>query len=97
MASKQDLRPKVLRLLTEHYRLTQNGERYAIVKKTLADRLEPSISGVCSDLFRLLATTPFADHFAKAEARNHLYRVIGQHSANVIHIERRYHADKQGA
>lgn len=96
LAIKEDLRGKLMALLTEHYRLTQNSERFAVVRKTLADKLEPSISGVCNDLFRLMATTPFADHFARADVRNHLQRVIGQHSANVIHIERRYHADKQG-
>lgn len=97
MAAKDDVRPKMLAMFTSHYTLVQNLERFAVVKKTPADKLDPSssITGVCSDLYRLLAATPFADHFARSSVRMILYRIVGQHTANVMHIERRYFADKK--
>lgn len=96
MTAKISLRQELIALFTQCHRSTQMTERNAIVKKTLADPLEPMVLVACAQLDRLLATTMFATHFARDDVRKIIHRIIAQHTADVMHIERRYHADKQG-
>lgn len=44
-----------------------------------------------------LAATPFAAHFAQDHVQTVLKNMIGQHTADVMHHEHLYHADRQGA
>jgi hypothetical protein len=97
MAVKDDLRPKLMALFTAHYRMTQSNARLTLAHNKSADeQIEPYILGVVQDLNRLMATTPYAEHFAREPVREKLFRITGQHTVNVIHIERKTRADKQG-
>lgn len=89
-----DLRPKLVRFFTEHHDGVQKHERKKA--RSLADGLDPS-SHVdrCSWYDDVFSTSPFAAHFAKNEVQEVVNRIIGQHTADVMHIERRYHADKK--
>lgn len=93
--AKEDLRPKLLRFFTTHHQRVQDHER----KKPRGHPHEvdpvPHINMSKDSFEALMAATPFAQAFARPEARQLLHRIIGQHSANVMHIERRYHADRQ--
>ena len=96
MAFKQELRPKLIARFAEHYRMLQLIERVAVVKKKPGDPLEPEVTSICNDFFRLMETTDFGPRFALPARQQVIYRIIGQHSADVMHIERQTFADKQG-
>lgn len=96
MAAKQELRPKMMARFAEHYRTLQLVERLHVVKKKPGDPLETDIRSICHDFERLIATTMFAAQWQRPEARKTLHRIIGQHSADVMHIERQTFADKTG-
>lgn len=98
MAFKQELRPKLLVRFAEHYRMLQLVERTSVVKKKPGDPLEPEVVSITNDFVRLMqhAPTMIAQHFARPDIRRFIYQIIGQHSADVMHIERLYLADKTG-
>ena len=96
MAAKQELRPLLMARFAEHYRMLQMIERLAVVKKKPSDSLQTDITSICNDFERLIATTMFAAQWSQPKARKSLQRIIGQHSADVMHIERQTFADKQG-
>lgn len=49
---------------------------------------------VTAKLDAALAATPFAAHFAKPEVKQVLHQIVGQHIANAIDIERKWHKDR---
>lgn len=93
--AKEDLRPKLIRFFTEHHDRVQKHEREkprgAVNDLYPMSHVDTSKNGL-SAIFR---QTPFAEAFANPEAKELIHRIIGQHTANVMHIERRYHADRQ--
>lgn len=102
--AKRDLRPILFDILNGHHQGVQAREREALPSiKKLADarehcdkplELHEDVPSTMEELSAALKATPFADHFAKPEVQEVLQSIIGQHSANVVHIERRYHADR---
>jgi hypothetical protein len=96
LSLKQYLRERLQQMFTAHYHMLQQIERLAIIKLSPDEKIVPDVEQVYGDFQRLMAITPLASHFARDEVGKTIRRIIGQHSVDVIHIERRYHADKQG-
>lgn len=102
-AAKRDMRPKLFAIFMDHHDGVQKAERDNVPKslKAAAEHvekpLEPQINDTAKQVFDLLATTPFAAHFAKLEVRTVIETIIGQHTADVMHIERRYHHHRAAA
>lgn len=103
--AKRDLRPILFDIFMGHHDGIQKEERGAKIK-SLADAddlvaktidLHPSVPSALAEVNSALGATPFAAHFAKPEVQAVLTNIIGQHSADVIHIERRYHQDRLAA
>jgi hypothetical protein len=97
--AKRTLRTTLCDALEPLYAGVQNAEKQQLTTKGLArinealdvrSHLDAPLSAV-ADCF---AGTPFQAHFAKPEVREVLKRIIGQHCANMMHIERSYSADK---
>jgi len=107
--AKRDLRPKLFDVLNSHHEGVQKVERSTLASKanmTMAEAAvhavtnldpEPHKPGVMDDVNKVLAQTPWADHFAKPEVQEHLWKIIGQHTVDVMHIERRWHHDRLSA
>lgn len=99
--AKEELRAKMLRFFTQEHAAVQIGERDACKKDVKRHRavLDPSahLDGCRDGICALFNGTPFAQHFAKPEVEAVVHRIVGQHFANVMHIERRYAAQKTGA
>jgi hypothetical protein len=49
---------------------------------------------VMDEVSAALAATPFAAHFAKPEVIGIIKQIVGQHTANAMHIERSWHRDR---
>lgn len=102
--AKRDLRPVLFDIFNGHCDGVQRMEQSSLasIKKHAEahahahSQLEqhPHVASALEEVCSALAATPFASHFAKPEVKAILERIIGQHSANVQHIERRYHADR---
>lgn len=98
--AKRDLQPVLFVIFNAHHSRVQAAERGAVPKslKVAADNvaapLEPATDYVMEKMFAALAATPFAAHFAKPEVQAVLTQIVGQHTADVMHIERRYHHDR---
>lgn len=103
--AKRDLRPKLFDIFNAHHDAVQSSERAAVpgtakaANALVAHPINPAphVDPTAAQVFALLATTPYADHFAKLEVRAVIETIIGQHTADVIHIERRYHQDRAAA
>ncbi len=50
--------------------------------------------GTADEVLKLLATTPFAAHFAQEHVQAVVKTIIGQHTADSINIERGWHHDR---
>lgn len=102
-AAKRKLRADLFDVLNDHHGRVQRHERGVCAKmKKPADAaahvLSPvdvtphlSIMDVVNAAF---AKTPFAEHLAKPEVQDATRAIIAQHTANVMHIERRWHHDR---
>jgi hypothetical protein len=90
---KMALRPQLEAFLAAHYQAVQADERRKV--RSLAARLEPSahVQASVPDLDGIFARSYFAAHFGQPHVRAHIHRILGQHTVDVMHIERRYHAD----
>lgn len=100
--AKEDLRSKLLRFFTDHHDRVQKHEREQ--DRGPAHDLDPKqhVDASAKGLDALFAASPFAAAFnspvlvvGDMTAKQLIHRIVGQHSANVMHIERRYHADRQ--
>lgn len=106
-AAKRDLRPILFKILESHFGDVQAFERKhcdkhvkgAAAAQEHADKpldVTPHL-GVMDEVFAAFDATPFKDHFAKPEVREVLTRMVGQHTANTMNIERKTHHDRQKA
>jgi hypothetical protein len=103
-AAKRDLRPVLFDIFNGHHEGVQARERSALpsIKKhheatahcARPLELHEDVPAALQEVNAVLKTSPFAAHFAKPEVQEVLQNIIGQHSANVVHIERRWHADR---
>lgn len=104
---KRDLRPILFDIFMGHHDGVQKGERRDLVKlKKLDDahehcnkqlELHDDCHSALEEVNAALATTPFGAHFAKPEVQAVLQQIVGQHTADVQHIERRWHVDRLAA
>lgn len=104
--AKRDLRPTLFNILYDHHDGVQRHERSGNAKvKTLKDAEAHACTvrnpidctphlGAVDDVISALAATPFAAHFAKPEVAEVIKQIVGQHTADVMHIERRWHHDR---
>jgi len=95
--AKRELAPKLFAILHAHHAGVQTEHR-AKLKQAKASKVGEAIDvtphlATADDVLKLLAQTPFAAHFAKPEVAEVIKQTIGQHTADVIDIERRWHAD----
>ena len=96
-AAKRDLQPKLWSLLNTHHEAVQATHRTAL-KKIKNSQINQPIDvtphlGTAADVLKLLSITPFADHFAQQTVQDVVTQIVGQHTADSIDIERRWHAD----
>lgn len=93
--AKEDLRPKLLRHFTDHHGAVQTDERKKARKVGATCDPSAHLEDIHSCVDELFAGTPFAEHAKNADFIETVRRIVGQHSANVMDIERRYHADRK--
>lgn len=102
-AAKRSLRNDLFEIFNAHHDGVQRIEREECAKcKKPADAAARAIAPLdhtphmsIMDLANTaFAKTPFADHFAKPEVQELVKQIVGQHTVNVMHIERRWHHDK---
>lgn len=102
--AKRDLRPKLFSILNIHHGSVQAKEKRQLadeVKHVLVSRehvkapldVEQHMQ-VIDRVFAALAETPWKDHFAKPDVAQIIRNIVGQHTADVMHIERRWHHDR---
>ena len=98
---KRELRPRLFDIFDTHHEGVQAGERAKApksVKEATANldkplELHPDVPATLAEVNAVLKATPFAAHFAQEHVQQVLTQIIGQHTADVMHIERRYHLD----
>lgn len=105
-AAKRDLRQVLFNIFHAHHDKVQKDERghlhNAVKTAKQAQNRAHGIhdpdhycnGGTMIAIDQALAATPFAAHFAKQEVRDVIYRIVGQHTVNAMHIERRWHHDR---
>lgn len=101
--AKRALRAKLFDIFNDHHDGVQKREKFecgkckkpheAAARAIAAIDVTPHMS-ITDKVFATFAATPFYAHFEKPEVRDTVKAIIAQHTANVIHIERRWHHDK---
>jgi len=99
--AKRDLRPKLFAILNEHHGSVQEGERKTLPRHLVAAREHvamkielPNVFDAENKVLAVLATTPWKVHFAKPDVQQVICNIVRQHTADVMHIERRWHQDR---
>ena len=95
--AKRGLSPKLFAILLPHHDGVQRQHRGAL-KKVKASQVGEQIDvtphmDAADQALAALAATPFAAHFAEPHVQEVVRQIIGSHTASVIDIERRWHAD----
>jgi hypothetical protein len=106
-AAKRDLGPILFRILDGHYgdvqthergHLTENIKDEAAAAEHADAKIDPTPHlSVMDQIFAAFDASPFKEHFAKPEVREVLTQIAGQHTANVMNIERKTHLDRHVA
>lgn len=102
-AAKRKLRVSLFEIFNSHHSSVQGHERGecakckkpqdAAARALAAIDVTPHMS-IMNQVAAAFASTPFAGHFAKPKVLEVVQKIVGQHTANVMHIERRWHHDK---
>lgn len=91
-AQKEAIRPQLESVLSRHHAAVMQAERGEIQRnrKRVFDRLDPLTDAAMAlvDVLNVLDGTMFGQHFRKQENANIVGRIIGQHFADSMHIER---------
>lgn len=82
-AEKVRLRPKLLALFTDEYRRIQEIER-----ERSTDFLKRYLLIAFANFSAALKDSIFSEHFSKSTVVTAVWRIIGQHIADIMHIER---------
>lgn len=102
-AAKRKLRNDLFDIFNSHHQTVQDVERAENAKcKKPADAAARVIAphdpaphmGIMDQVNAAFAATPFSDHLAKPEVQQVVQTIVGQHTVDVMHIERRWHHDK---
>lgn len=107
---KMQIKVKLYDTLLKHYEAVQKAEQEHLtaniktveqIGEHLMKPLEPldAVTPMMDDIHAIFAETPFKTHFAQDHVKVILQNIVAQHTADVMHLERRYHADRlnQGA
>jgi hypothetical protein len=103
---KLEIAPKLFDIFMDYHQALMDAEKAALTKKNSERALlcklhgfDPSdaLEAPLAKVNAILADTPFKSHFAQEHVQTVLRNIIGQHSADVMHHEHRYHADQQAA
>jgi hypothetical protein len=95
--AKRELAPKLFAILNAHHESVQNTQRGALKKAKQSVVGQPidvtPHMDTADRVIAVLSATPFAAHFAQPDVQQVVKNIIGQHTADSIHIERSWHAD----
>lgn len=106
---QMEIRPKLYDIFLKHHDEVQKAEQAATAgiktveqaAEHVAKMLEPldRVVPLMDEVHAVLAATPFKAHFAQDHVKVVMQNIVAQHTADVMHLERRYHADRlnQGA
>lgn len=102
--AKRDLRPVLFDIFMGHHDGVQRQERSQLSAIKTSDAaqahvakpltLHPDVTAALEEVNAALKVTPFAAHFAQGQVQQVLTQIIGNHTADVQHIERRWHVDR---
>lgn len=101
--AKRTLRNDLFGILLRHHDDVQRTERDALSKiKKPAESgvrvvlpIDPAPHMSTMDAVNVVcAASQFADHLAKPEVQDTIRAILGQHTVDVIHLERRWHHDR---
>jgi hypothetical protein len=95
--AKRDLKPKLFAIFNDHHTALQAGEAKAPQGLDAPIEIVSETAVALAQVNKVLAATPFAAHFAQPNVQAVLTQIIGQHSTDVVHIERRWAADRKAA
>ncbi len=94
---KREFETRLFKLLAEQHKHTQDRARTGLMEAGHVDHrqlVHDRASVVAEKVVALAHGTRFGDHFAKPEVKTFVHNVIGQHFANSVDIERRWHRDR---
>ncbi len=103
--AKRALRENLFQIFMTHHAGVQRGEQSSLKKfaKKPQDAAAvllgehdpmPYRDDVMAKVNAAFGVTPYKDHFAKPEVQALVWQIIGQHTVDVMHIERRWHHDR---
>jgi hypothetical protein len=100
--AKRNLRNTLFDICLKHHSDVQQIERNdkpltavdAAAKAIAPLDTAPHLDQTMTAANAAFAATPFKDHFAKPEVQAVVKHILGQHTADVMHIERRWHHDR---
>ncbi len=94
---KRDLRGQLFDVLMAHHDGVQKEHRKGLAKLKVCQKSKQldvtAYMDTADEVLALFATTPFATHFAQEHVGDVVRQIVGQHTADVIHIERCFHSD----
>ncbi len=97
IVDKREFEMALFKLLIEQHKHTQDRARNALAAEGHVDHrqiVHDRAPAVTEKVTALAHGTRFAEHFAKPEVKSFVHNVIGQHFANSVDIEHRWHKDR---
>lgn len=100
---KRDLEQRLFAYFMAHHTRVQGDERLLLQKIGMehaespldpVQHLQSEPDALDPELAAIFAGSSFAEHFGKPEVINVVNKIIVQHTGDVMHIERRWHADR---
>lgn len=95
--AKRDIRNNLFPIFNDHHSALQKDKTHTSKAVDAPINILSETLETLAKVNKVLAATPFAAHFAQPAVQDILTSIIGQHSTDVIHIERRWAADRKGA
>lgn len=101
--AKRELRPVLFKIFNGHHDDVQKKERTSLKAIKHAEAAHEHVAKpidvhphmtITEEVDAALAATPFAAHFAKPEVAAVIHQIVGQHTADTIDIERKWHRDR---
>jgi len=96
-AVKRQLRGQLFDIFNASHGALQDAHRKSLAKAKTCQKAKPiDVSqdlGAADQVLALLATTPFAAHFAQDHVAETIRQITARDAANIIHIERCCHSD----
>lgn len=105
--AKRDLRTALFKIFNAHHEGVQKHHREHLTKHVKGAKAASEHAGspidvrphmsVLVEVDAVFAESPFAAHFAQAEVKKIVHSIVGQHTANAIDVERKWHKDRHEA